>query len=67
MKQRFSVTGMTCSACSAHVQDSVCKLSGVEKADVNLLTNSMTVEYDAQKVTQSDLIQAVEKPVTGLY
>ncbi len=67
MKQRFSVTGMTCSACSAHVQDSVCKLSGVEKADVNLLTNSMTVEYDAQKVTQSDIIQAVEKAGYGAY
>ena len=67
MKQRFSVTGMTCSACSAHVQGSVCKLSGVEKADVNLLTNSMTVEYDAQKVTQSDIIQAVEKAGYGAY
>ena len=67
MKQRFNVTGMTCSACSAHVQGSVYKLSGVEKADVNLLTNSMTVEYDAQKVTSNDIIRAVEKAGYGAY
>ena len=40
-KQKFSVTGMTCSACSSHVEKSVRKLSGMEQVTVNLLTNSM--------------------------
>ncbi len=66
MKQRFHITGMTCSACSAHVHNSVCKLSGVKKADVNLLTNSMAVEYD-ETVSQSDIIYAVEKAGYGAY
>lgn len=67
MKQRFTVTGMTCSACSSHVQGSVCKLRGVDKAEVNLLTNSMTVEFDAQAVCTQDIIQAVEKAGYGAY
>ena len=66
MKQRFHITGMTCSACSAHVHNSVCKLSGVKKADVNLLTNSMAVEYD-ETVSQSDIIHAVEGIGKGKY
>ncbi|MBQ3242093.1 MAG: heavy-metal-associated domain-containing protein, partial [Oscillospiraceae bacterium] len=46
MKQKFNVTGMTCSACSAHVEKSVAKLSGVSSVEVSLLTNSMQVTYD---------------------
>lgn len=60
MKQRFSVTGMTCSACSAHVHSAVCKLSGVESADVNVMTGSMTVNFNEAEVTQADIIQAVQ-------
>ena len=47
--EKYTVTGMTCSACSAHVEKSVCGVEGVEKAEVNLLTNSMTVTYDESK------------------
>lgn len=65
MKERFSVTGMTCSACSAHVEKAVTKLSGVSGVSVSLLQNSMTVEYDPQKVSQSDIISAVEKSGYG--
>ena len=46
MKQKFDVTGMTCSACSAHVEKAVNKLEGVRRAEVSLMTNSMNVEYD---------------------
>ena len=50
MKERFDVTGMTCSACSSHVEKSVGKLTGVENVSVNLLTNSMQVEFDENKL-----------------
>ena len=50
MKERFDVTGMTCSACSSHVEKSVSKLTGVENVSVNLLTNSMQVEFDENKL-----------------
>ncbi|MDP4108420.1 MAG: cation transporter, partial [Bacillota bacterium] len=45
-EKKFSVTGMTCSACSAHVEKSVGGLGGVKKVNVNLLKNDMTVLYD---------------------
>ncbi len=59
MKQRFSVTGMTCSACSSHVHGAVSKLAGVEDTQVNLMTNSMTVSYDPARVTDTMIIEAV--------
>lgn len=60
MKQRFSVTGMTCSACSAHVHGAVSKLAGVEDTQVNLMTNSMTVSYDPARVTDTMIVDAVK-------
>ncbi|MCI8341662.1 MAG: heavy metal translocating P-type ATPase [Firmicutes bacterium] len=61
MKDKFDVTGMTCSACSAHVEKSVSKIQGVNSVAVNLLQNSMVVEYDETQVGVSDIISAVEK------
>ena len=61
MKQKFSVTGMTCSACSAHVNKSVEKLPGVSEVSVNLLSNSMMVDYDPTVVTADQILQAVRK------
>ncbi len=60
MKERFDVTGMTCSACSSHVEKSVSKLTGVENVSVNLLTNSMQVEFDENKLDTAGIVKAVE-------
>ena len=57
MKQTFSVTGMTCSACSAHVEKAVGKVPGVESCPVNLMLGSMVVSYD-EAVTNADRIIA---------
>lgn len=59
MKQKFNVTGMTCSACSASVERNVKKTNGVQSVNVNLLTNSMTVEYDGSVVSDNQIITAV--------
>ncbi len=59
MKEKMNVGGMTCSACQAHVEKSVCSLEGVKKVEVNLLLNNMTVEYDENSVSQNDIIKAV--------
>lgn len=59
MNQKFNVTGMTCSACSANVEKSVKKLDGIQTVNVNLLSNSMTVEFDESLVDQSKIIDAV--------
>ena len=53
MTQKFSVTGMTCAACSAHVEKAVKGVAGVKSVSVSLLTNSMLVEFDAPATAQS--------------
>ena len=60
MKQKFDVTGMTCSACSAHVEKAVNKLEGVRRAEVSLMTNSMTADFDESVLSADDIIQAVK-------
>ncbi len=59
IKQTFNVTGMTCSACSSHVEKSVSAVPGVQKVQVSLMTNSMVVEYDSS-VSAEDIISAVK-------
>ena len=59
-KERYEVTGMTCSACSSRVEKCVSGLAGMEKVTVNLLTNSMQVEYEEEKLDSGAIIKAVE-------
>ena len=65
MKKSFEVTGMTCSACSSHVEKSVRKLQGVAEVSVNLLQNRMQVEYDDKALTEAAIMEAVEKAGYG--
>lgn len=58
-KEQFNVTGMTCAACSARVEKAVGKLPGVDKIAVNLLKNSMVVEYDETALDTQKIIGAV--------
>lgn len=60
MNQKFIVTGMTCSACSAHVEKAVRKLPDVADVAVDLLGGSMRVEYDESKLSPDGIIAAVE-------
>lgn len=59
MKQKFDVTGMTCSACSSRVEKCVRRLDGVKDVSVNLLTNSMQVEYEEGDTSDEKIIDAV--------
>ncbi len=62
--EQYSVTGMTCSACSAHVEKAVNGVPGVKSCTVSLLTNSMSVDADAS-VTAADIVKAVEEAGYG--
>ena len=64
MKQKFLVTGMTCSACSAHVDKAVRKLEGVQDVNVNLLGGTMTVNWQGD-LTADDIVAAVVKSGYG--
>ena len=61
---QYTVTGMSCAACSAKVEKVVSNVSGVEKCTVNLLTNTMTVEGSA---IENDIISAVTHAGYGAY
>ena len=65
MKQTFDVTGMTCAACSARVDKAASGVPGVGSVAVNLLKNSMEVEYDGNPATLSAVSAAVEKAGYG--
>lgn len=62
IKQTFDVTGMTCAACSSRVEKTTNKVEGVYKANVNLLKNSMEVEFE-QDANVSLVTQAIEVAV----
>ena len=59
MREKFTVTGMTCSACSAHVEKAVSKLEGVSGVNVNLLGGTMQVDYDPAAQSPDSIIAAV--------
>ncbi len=58
--QKFNVTGMTCSACSARIEKNINNTNGIIEANVNLLSNSMSVKYDESILTEGDIIKVVE-------
>ena len=60
MQEKFVVTGMTCAACSAHVEKAVSQLQGVDSVAVNLMLGAMLVDYDPAQVTAQAIISAVE-------
>ncbi|MGN0687042.1 MAG: heavy metal translocating P-type ATPase [Oscillospiraceae bacterium] len=57
MKNKFIITGMSCSACSAHIEKAVKKLDGVQEVSVSLMSASMTVEYSG--ISEQQIIDAV--------
>ena len=59
--EKFDVGGMTCAACQAHVDKAVCSLTGVTDVSVNLLSGSMTVDYDESQLTPDDICAAVDR------
>lgn len=67
MKEKYDVTGMTCSACSSRVEKCVSKLDGVEEVSVNLLTNSMQVTYKKDAISSQNIIDAVVAAGYGAY
>lgn len=65
MKEKYHISGMTCSACSSHVEKAVGKLQGVEKVSVNLLTETMEIVYDEAVLDCAGIVAAVEKAGYG--
>ncbi len=65
MKERYHISGMTCSACSSHVEKAANRLEGVKKASVNLLTETMEIEYDESLLNPQKIEAAVKQEGYG--
>jgi Cu+-exporting ATPase len=65
-EKSYLVTGMTCSACAAHVQKAVSKLDGVEACEVNIATEKLNVKYNEENQSFDTLKKAVENAGYGL-
>lgn len=65
MKETFDITGMTCAACSARVQSAADDVPGVACANVNLLKNSMELDYDGSPETAAAVVEAIERSGYG--
>ena len=63
--KKIQVTGMTCSACSAHVEKAVRAISGVKQADVSLMLNNMTVSFEDTETSAAEICAAVSKAGYG--
>ena len=64
-EERYDISGMHCAACSASVEKVTRRLPGVERSDVNLVAERMTIVYDENRVTQEQIIAKVEKAGFG--
>lgn len=65
MKRKFDVQGMTCSACSAHIEKDLNKTEGVNACSVSLMTNTMVVDYDESIIDDNGIIEQVKKSGYG--
>ena len=65
MRETFDITGMTCAACSSRVQKAAGEVPGVACANVNLLKNSMELDYDGSSETAAAVVDAIERAGYG--
>ena len=61
MNNKFKISGMTCSACANRIEKVVSKMDGVKDANVNFVTETLTVNYDDKAITKLDIEEKVEK------
>lgn len=67
MEKRYSITGMTCSACSSGIERTVSKLDGVSLCEVSLMAKSMKAEFDESKISEEQIFSAVKSLGYGIF
>ncbi len=61
MKEKYQVSGMSCSACQAKIEKDLSKLNGIDSVQVSLLNNNMIIDYDDTQVNSDQIIKTVKK------
>ena len=67
MRKKYNVEGMTCAACQGHVNKAVTSLKGVKECNVNLLQNTMVVDFDENLLSSRQIEDAVKKAGYNAY
>ncbi len=67
MEKRYSITGMTCSACSSGIERTVSKLDGVTVCEVSLMAKSMKVEFDETQLNEDKIFASVKSLGYGIF
>lgn len=65
-KINLDIEGMTCAACSTRVEKVLNKQEGVDNAVVNLLGHKATIDYNPDKISENDLVEAIKKSGYGV-
>jgi len=63
--EKYTITGMTCAACSSAVERVTRKMPGVAESNVNLTTGLLTITYEEDKITPADIIAKVDRAGFG--
>lgn len=61
MKQKFEVSGMTCSACQRTIEKDVKNLPGINDVSISLLTNKMVVDFDESLSNLNTIVKTVKR------
>jgi copper chaperone CopZ len=61
MRTTIKISGMSCAACSASLEKTLQKLSGISKAHVSIATCDATIEYDPEKISLDDIYNNIYK------
>ena len=67
MRKKYNVEGMTCAACQGHVNKAVTSLKGIKECNVNLLQNTMVVDFDEHILSSRQIEDAVKKAGYNAY
>lgn len=67
LSNRYIVTGMTCSACSAGIERALNKLDGITLCEVNLMSKTLKVEFDEKKLNELQIFDCVKSLGYGIY
>lgn len=67
MVKKYSVTGMTCSACSSGIERAMGRLDGVSSCEVSLMAKSMKVDFDESVVSEEKIFSVVKELGYGIY
>ena len=67
MNKTYTVTGMTCSACSSGIERTVGRLNGVGSVQVSLMGKCMTVDFDEGAVSEGEIFDAVRSLGYGIF